>query len=204
MESRLKEVIASFEKPSWDESRLKIIQQLVDFLLQKVKSGEAAKLNFICTHNSRRSQFAQIWGAILADYFDLPIDCFSGGVEVTEFNPRAVKALAEDGFLISKNDSLNPLYSIRTAIEAKPYFAFSKCYDDPSNPKDGFAAIMTCDHADENCPFIPGAVIRIPMRYEDPKNSDGTAQEAEKYSERSHQIGAELFFIFKEVKARLS
>lgn len=204
MESRLKVVIANFEKHSCDESRQKVSQQLVDFLLQKMKLGEPVKLNFICTHNSRRSQFAQIWGATLSDYLELPIECFSGGVEETEFNPRAVKSLAHDGFLISKNDSLNPLYSIRTAKEAKPYIAFSKCYDDPSNPKDGFAAIMTCDHADENCPFIPGAEIRIPMRYEDPKIFDGTAKEAEKYLERSHQIGAELFFILKEVKARLS
>jgi hypothetical protein len=203
METRLNEVIACFEKPSWDSFRLKSIQQLVDFLLQRIKSGEKAELNFICTHNSRRSQLAQIWGATLADYFDLPIECYSGGVEVTEFNPRAVDALVEDGFLISKNNFPNPLYSIRTALEAKPYFAFSKCYDDPSNPQTGFAAILTCDHADENCPFIPRADIRIPLHYEDPKLFDGTSQEAEKYSERSHQIGAELFFCFKEVRAQL-
>ena len=203
MEARLREVIAGFEKPLWDGARLKAIHHLVDFLFQKIKSNEIAKLNFICTHNSRRSQFAQIWGETLADYFDLPIECYSGGVEVTEFNILAVQALEQDGFLISKNDFSNPLYSLRTSPESKPYFAFSKCYDDPSNPQTGFAAVMTCDHADENCPFILGADIRIPLHYEDPKLFDGTVEEAEKYSERSHQIGAELFFCFKEVKAQL-
>jgi hypothetical protein len=203
MASNLNQTIADFEKPAWDASRQEHIKILANYILSKIKSGETAKLNFICTHNSRRSQFAQIWGATLADYFDLSIECYSGGVEVTEFNFRAVKALQQDGFLICKNNSPNPLYSIRTSEDAKPYFAFSKCYDDPSNPQTGFAAIMTCDHADDNCPFILGAEIRIPLRYEDPKIFDGTAQEAEKYSERSHQIGAELFLIFKEVKAQL-
>lgn len=203
MELRLKEIIAHFEKPSWDEARLKTVQDLVEFICLKIESGETAKLNFICTHNSRRSQFAQIWGSTLADLLELPIECYSGGVEVTEFNPRAIKTLIQDGFLIDKNQSPNPKYNIRTATEARPYIAFSKCYDDPSNPQTGFVAIMTCDHADENCPFISGADIRIPLRYDDPKIFDGTVHEAEKYAERSRQIGTDLFFIFKDVKVRL-
>ena len=31
---------------------------------------------------------------------------------------------------------------------------------------------MVCDHADQNCPFIPGATARIPLRYKDPKEFD--------------------------------
>ena len=33
---------------------------------------------------------------------------------------------------------------------------------------------MTCDHADENCPLIPGAKTRIPLTYVDPKVADET------------------------------
>ncbi len=116
-----------------------------------------------------------------------------------------VDASVKDGFLISKNDfsNPNPLYSIKTASEATPYFAFPKYYDELSNPHSGFAALMTCDHADGNCPLISGADICIPPHWEDPKIFNGISQNAEKYSERSQQIGAELFFCFQEVKAQL-
>jgi arsenate reductase (thioredoxin) len=203
MWEKLAQTISTFKEPLWDEVRLIQIDRLVDYIVRDIQVGKKAKLNFICTHNSRRSQFAQIWGQTLAGYFDLPIECFSGGVEVTEFNPRAVRALKRDGFLIEREGEENPLYSIRTSIDSEPYFAFSKCYDDQSNPESEFAAIMTCDHADENCPFILGAEIRIPLRYEDPKLFDGTIQEEEKYSERSRQIGSELFFCFQLVKSHL-
>jgi arsenate reductase len=58
---------------------------------------------------------------------------------------------------------------------------------------------MTCDHADENCPFIPGAEKRFPLRFEDPKAFDDSPQEKKMYSERSHQIAAELFYLFEKV-----
>lgn len=58
---------------------------------------------------------------------------------------------------------------------------------------------MTCSHADENCPFIPGAETRIPVRYEDPKEFDDTEMESEKYDERSKQIASEMFFVFSRV-----
>jgi arsenate reductase len=111
----------------------------------------------------------------LPDYFDLPIECYSDGVEVSEFNPRAVDASVKDGFLISKNDFSNPLYSIKTALEARTYFAFPKYYDDLSNPHSGFAVLVTCDHADGNCPVISGADICIPPHWEDPKIFNGTS-----------------------------
>ena len=58
---------------------------------------------------------------------------------------------------------------------------------------------MTCDHADENCPFIPGCDVRLPIRYEDPKAFDDTPLEAEKYDERSLQIANEMFYAFKNI-----
>jgi len=88
----------------------------------KFKSGKNAKLNFICTHNSRRSKFTQIRGAPSADYYSLPIEYYSEGVEVTKFYPRAIKSLKKDGFLISKKGGSNPIYAIKTAVAAKPYF----------------------------------------------------------------------------------
>ena len=59
---------------------------------------------------------------------------------------------------------------------------------------------MTCSHADENCPLVLGASGRIALTYDDPKEFDGTPMEVEKYAERVHQIGTEIFYAFSQVK----
>jgi arsenate reductase (thioredoxin) len=186
------------------ESRLGPIQQLADYLYSKIRCGQTIHLNFICTHNSRRSQLSQVWATTLGNYFGIDLFAYSGGVEVTEFNKRAVDALKREGFQIHKEGEVNPVYSVYFGEEEKPVIAFSKNYGDQSNPNEGFAAVMTCDHADENCPFIFGAEERIPLRFEDPKLFDGSTLEAEKYSERSRQIAAELFLAFKLAKEKMS
>lgn len=195
--------IASLPISKIPEDRIPVIQRMVDYILGKIKSGGEIRLNFICTHNSRRSQFSQIWAQTAADYFGVKAFCYSGGVEVTAFNERAVAAIRRDGFKVVQKGEDNPVYFIFHGQEAEPIVTFSKVYDDPINPNSGFAAVMTCDHADENCPFIPGAEVRIPLRFEDPKAFDGTDLEEKMYTERSHQIGAELFLIFQKVKENL-
>lgn len=59
---------------------------------------------------------------------------------------------------------------------------------------------MTCDSANEACPFVSGAEIRIPITFEDPKAYDNTPLATEKYRERSLQIATELFYIFTQIK----
>ena len=59
---------------------------------------------------------------------------------------------------------------------------------------------MTCSHAEENCPYIPGTEARIPVMYDDPKAFDGTALETAKYDERCQQIAAEMFYVFSQIK----
>lgn len=199
MYPKLQTVIDNFSKYSPPKDREEILGHLADYIVEKLKRDDKVALNFICTHNSRRSQLAQVWGQTAADYFKIPVTCFSGGVEVTAFNERAVKALESSGFQINQEGKGNPIYSIHSSPESKPILAFSKLYDDSHNAKTGFAAVMTCDHADENCPYIPGADLRLPLRYLDPKAFDDTSLEAEKYLERSLQIGAELFFAFNKV-----
>lgn len=179
--------------------RKEILQVLIDYVQQKRNRGEEVKLNFICTHNSRRSQFSQIWAQTAADYYGVRANCYSGGVEVTAFNERAVESIKRAGFQLSKKEGVNPVYFIFPSKDASPISAFSKVYNDPINATAGFAAIMTCSHADENCPFIPGAEARIPVRYEDPKAFDDSPEEAEKYDERSRQIAAEMFYVFSKV-----
>ncbi len=180
--------------------RKKALQPLIEYIQSKLETGSEIKLNFICTHNSRRSQLAQIWAKTAASYYDIEIDSYSGGVEVTAFNDRAVEALKKEGFQIIKKGDGNPYYSVSFDENIAQLNAFSKTFDDPVNPTSGFAAVMTCSHADENCPFIAGAETRLPIRYDDPKEYDDTPLEASKYDERSLQIANEMFYIFSQVK----
>lgn len=181
------------------DERKAILQVLIDYIKAKRKAEAPIRLNFICTHNSRRSQFSQIWAQTAADYFQIPAQCYSGGVEVTACNERSIASLERFGFLISKRGHSNPVYMTFHTQDARPILVFSKLFDDPVNPHSSFAAVMTCDHADENCPFIPGAEARIPVRYEDPKLFDDSPRETEKYDERSLQIASEMFYVFSRI-----
>jgi arsenate reductase (thioredoxin) len=182
--------------------RKAVLNQLALFIQSQQQAGNAIILTFICTHNSRRSHIAQLWAQTAAYYYGIQdVSCFSGGTEATAFNVRAVKAMQDAGFDITKTkDGSNPIYEVRFADGQKPVVIFSKKFDDPSNPGKGFAAIMTCSHADENCPLVPGASARIALTYDDPKDFDGTPQEAEQYAQRVHEIGTEIFYAFSQVK----
>lgn len=180
--------------------RLGVLQPLVDYIQLKIDKKEEVNLNFICTHNSRRSQFSQIWAYTAANYFGIPANCYSGGVEVTSFNERAVESIKRSGFRVITKGNANPRYSVFHSEDSEPILAFSKLFDDPINKVDQFAAIMTCSHADENCPFIPGTEKRIPVRYEDPKSFDDTPEESVMYDQRSMQIASEMFYVFSKVR----
>ncbi|MEQ9165745.1 MAG: protein-tyrosine-phosphatase [Fulvivirga sp.] len=182
------------------EERKEILKVLIDYIQSKIDQKKEVNLNFICTHNSRRSQFSQIWAQTAGDYFNIPVNCYSGGVEVTAFNERAVESIKRSGFKVSSKGTDNPTYFILNSDEGKPISTFSKLFNDPVNRADQFAAVMTCSHADENCPFIPGTEKRIPVRYEDPKAFDNMPEEAEKYDERSMQIASEMFYVFSKIK----
>lgn len=184
------------------ESRKTLLRELTLFIEKKLKEGEPIFLNFICTHNSRRSHLSQLWAQAAAYYYHIPnVFCLSGGTEATAFNPRAVKAMQEAGFDIRKTkEGSNPVYEVSFADNAPAVIAFSKKYDDPFNHCKDFAAIMTCSHADENCPLVLGASARIALTFDDPKEFDDTPLEGVKYAERVRQIGRELLFAFSIVK----
>jgi arsenate reductase len=181
------------------EERKAVLQEMIDYVQKKLDNNKDINLNFICTHNSRRSQFSQIWGKVAASYHGIDINSFSGGVEVTAFNERAVASIKRFGFKVTQEGNGNPKYFVFFSNDEDPIVTFSKVYDDAANAPSGFAAIMTCSHADENCPFIPGGEARIPVRYEDPKAFDDTPEEAEKYDERSLQIASEMLFVFSKI-----
>ncbi|MCE7995785.1 MAG: protein-tyrosine-phosphatase [Roseivirga sp.] len=195
---------ATIERLDFDsipEDRRPVLRDLVDYIQSRINNKESIRLNFICTHNSRRSQFSQVWAQVAAHVYGIEAFCYSGGTEATAFNERAVASIKRAGFEVSSTGGENPRYQVHYAIETPTLAMFSKTFDDKSNPDTGFAAVMTCSDADENCPFIPGTDRRIPLRYEDPKSFDGTDLEAEKYDERSMQIATELFYAFSKIRA---
>lgn len=182
--------------------RITELQPLVDYIQSKVDSNRSINLNFICTHNSRRSHLSQIWAQVSAHYFDIKnVFCYSGGTEATAMFPMVGKTLEKQGFKITKlAESENSVYSIKYNDNTHPVIAFSKKYDDDFNPKSEFAAIMTCSQADEGCPFIFGCETRIPVKYNDPKVFDNTPQQEEKYLERSEEIASEMIYVFSQIK----
>lgn len=196
----LENTIESLLSQPLPEERKIILKELSKYIQEKRNKKEAINLNFICTHNSRRSQFSQLWAYTAANAYGIDINSFSGGVEVTAFNERAVSSVKRMGFEVSSDGTTeNPVYTVKSHSEAQPLKMFSKVYDNEANKAEKFATVMTCAHADENCPVIPGAEARIPVRYTDPKSSDDTPQEAETYDARSLQIATEMFFVFSQI-----
>ncbi|HTO38224.1 MAG TPA: hypothetical protein VL021_07355 [Brumimicrobium sp.] len=200
--SEIEEVIKTLNPETISVERKTTLRILADYIQSKTSNHQEIRLNFICTHNSRRSHLSQVWAQTLAYYFDIRnIFCYSGGTESTALFPLVAESLQNAGFqikVISKQE--NSIYSIKYAYNRHPIIGYSKKWDDDFNPKSEFVAIMTCDSANETCPTIFGAEKRIAITYEDPKDFDNTSQKAAKYNERSLQIATELFYVFSQIK----
>lgn len=175
-----------------------LLKQIADFIQNKKNKDEPIYLVYVCTHNSRRSHFGQVWAQVAACYYNVKnVKTFSGGTEATAFNANAINALKRVGFSItSDSQASNPLYHVVFDEQQKPIECFSKVYNHEANPSSSFAAVMTCSDADENCPFIPGVELRIGTTYEDPKAFDNTPQQDEMYDLRCKQIALECLYVF--------
>lgn len=201
--SEIGKLIKTLNPLTISDDRKAVLQPLTDFIQSKVSNGQEIRINFICTHNSRRSHLSQVWAQTMANYFNINnVFCYSGGTEATALFPMAAETLRNSGFEVKTiSEGNNPIYSIKYAQNAHPVIGFSKKLDDDFNPKSEFAAIMTCNSADEACPLVIGAEKRIPITFEDPKAFDNTPQQAEKYMERSLQIATELFYVFSQINS---
>ncbi|WP_299006324.1 protein-tyrosine-phosphatase [uncultured Tenacibaculum sp.] len=199
--SELQETISSL--PTVSEERKQVLQPLISYIQEKLENKEMISLNFICTHNSRRSHLSQVWSQTMTFYYQIPnVNAYSGGTEATEMNEIVASTLVDNGFQIQQlSGGTNPIYAVKYADNASPIIGFSKKYDNDFNPSSAFCAIMTCSQADEGCQFIAGADKRVPVTYEDPKLYDGTPIEKEKYLECSLQIATEMYYVFSSVKA---
>lgn len=201
--ANIEKVISNLSVKNISKERKEILLPLVEYVQHKINKHEPVRINFICTHNSRRSHLSQVWAQTMAFYFGIKnVYCYSGGTEATALFPMAAETLKNSGFSIETiSQGENPVYSIKYADNEPAVIGFSKKFDDSFNPKSEFAAVMTCSQADVGCPFIAGAEKRIPITYEDPKAFDNSPQQAEKYKERSLQIATELLYIFAQIKS---
>lgn len=193
-------LIKQFEAIS--SERKVLLENISQYIAKKQVLNKPVNLVYVCTHNSRRSHFGQIWAQVAANYFNVKnVTAFSGGTESTAFNINAINAIKRAGFEVKQlNEEKNSTYHVGYDEKEKPIVCFSKMYDDSNNPQSEFAAIMTCSDAEENCPFIPGVELRIGTTYDDPKAFDNTSLQDEKYDERCRQIALETLYVFSKVK----
>jgi protein-tyrosine-phosphatase len=198
--SYIQEALKSFD--SIPDERKITLEKISRFIHKKLMEGKRPELIYVCTHNSRRSHFGQIWGKTAASYFGIKdLSTYSAGTEATAFHPHAIRAAQDAGFKIAKDaEGKNPHYTVLYSEMEKVIVCFSKTYNDSSIPKSGLCAIMTCTEADGNCPFIPGTELRISCPYHDPKAFDGTPQQQDKYRESFKQIAIENLYIFSLIK----
>lgn len=202
MYSNLSQTLEIISKISVPDERKEILQPLIDYIQNKVTTNQEIRLNFICTHNSRRSHLSQIWAQTMAFQFQIDkVFCYSGGTEATAMFPKVAETLIKQGFQIDKiNETNNPIYEVKFDKNQAPIICFSKTYGDDFNPKTSFGAIMTCNNADEGCPMVFGAEARFPIKYNDPKAFDGTELMDAKYVERSLEIASEMYYVFSKIK----
>jgi len=194
--------------------------KLADWIANNYRPDKRLDVVVVCTGNSRRSMLGATMGNIAAAYFGMPeVRFHSGGTAPTAFNIRTVNTLKEIGVEIESTGEeaargepqmANPVYRIRWGSSGEAggpsmeLNEFSKHYDDPANPKEGFAALMVCGEADAACPFVKGSALRISMPYLDPKIYDGGAYESAKYAERRDDIGRLMLAVMMQARRRIA
>lgn len=191
------------EQDQISEERKAQLIELADIITEQIADEETAKVNFICTHNSRRSQLSELWFRTAAEYYELTkVQSFSGGTESTAFNNRMVDALQRFGFVIKQIEQAdNPIYQcLSLKGDQNEQKMFSKKYRDASNPQQDFIAVMVCGDADKNCPVVLGATTRYSLPYIDPKRSDNTPKERVTYDAKVREIGREILFMVSYIK----
>jgi arsenate reductase len=196
---KILEYIEAIDTSTISNQRKIELSLLSQYILNK--RGKTINLNFICTHNSRRSHLCQIWAQTMASYFKVNnLFAYSGGTESTAIYKTVLFVLEDIGFGVNKiSESSNPIYAIRFDEVSSPIIGFSKKIDNEYNPKEEFCAILTCDSANESCPIVVGAEARIPILFQDPKVFDNSEFEILKYEERCRQVATDMYYIFSQI-----
>lgn len=198
---KISNFILNLDTRSVSEERKKRLNILISHIKFNLIKKTDTKLNFICTHNSRRSQFSQIWSETFAYNFNYEnIFSFSGGTEITEVNKGVINVLKKTGFnILQKSKSFNSRYIINFGENNKNINIYSKLYSCDLNPNSEFIAIMNCDDANLNCPFISGASKKVFLPYNDPKHSDNTNSELLYYTKTNIEIATSMKYLYENI-----
>lgn len=118
-----------------------------------VDAQRRARVLFLCTHNSARSQMAEgLLGILAGDRFE----AYSAGTEATRVRPEAVEAMRELGVDISGQESET----------------LGRYLGEPFD-----YVVTVCDGANEACPVFPGARERLHWSLPDPSAVTGAGEE---------------------------
>ena len=97
--SEIENVIKELNPQTISSERKAVLQPLTDFIQSKVSNQQEIRINFICTHNSRRSHLSQVWAQTMANYFNIKnVFCYSGGTEATALFPMVAETLQKSRF----------------------------------------------------------------------------------------------------------
>lgn len=151
----------------------------------------------VCTHNARRSQFTQLWVEVAASYYQLPWRGFSAGTETTRLHPAALATMQRAGF---RSEELaagdNPEYRLFWSEEHSARF-YSKDLESAALPKEKFTALLLCEQAMQQCPYVPGAQHRFEMPVPDPGVFDNSPEADMQYDAAFRQIGSMVLYLAK-------
>jgi len=196
------EVLKNLFSAAPSASRLEELDALAALLNAHSKDGLA--VNFICTHNSRRSHFSEILFRTAAKYYGHEhAETFSGGTEGTALYPEVAESFKRHGFTAVKDLAPeNPHWQIFHPLlesEGNTPFLFSKVYNEAPNPSSGYVAVLVCDSANEACPVVLGAAARFPLTFVDPKRSDGTPECSAVYDATLKEIASEMGYLVRQL-----
>lgn len=202
---QLKDYINIIEKTenSIDTERKNELLEISKYISDKAKNNKEFYPVFICTHNSRRSIFCEVWFWLATKYYNktnlLPL---SAGVDINTINPRTIEALRRAGFDIYKNDkiNLNPPYAIILNPKKEVLLINSKKYEFPMVFDKNYCEIMVCSDKEMTCPVFERKSKRFSIPYTDLRTSDNSSTEQKDYDARCKQIAAEMFFIVKNIR----
>jgi arsenate reductase (thioredoxin) len=180
------------------------MQKLGTWLASRAK--QKSDIVIVCTGNSRRSILGSTLGNIVSAYRQWPkVRFYSAGTTPSAFNPRTIATLQKIGVVITptgsqakagKSGDKNPHYRVQWGSAASAEsLEYSKALGDVSLPAKDFAALMVCSEADQECPTVEGATLRLALPFEDPKTFDDTPKEAEEYAKTRDLIARTLLRI---------
>lgn len=138
-----------------------------------------AKVLFLCTGNSCRSQMAEGWAKALKGD---TLDAYSAGVDPHGMNARAVQAMAEAGVDITTHHSKH--------LDELKHIEFDY-------------VVTVCGHAHETCPVFPGQTKVVHVGFDDPPNLAKDAKSDEEAMTHYRRVRDEIRTFIQSIEQRL-